>query len=64
MRTGVLLYYGHNTDSFVMASMSASDEHPACSMSRSNGNGQVAQGGRMISMRRSKKAKSTSRRQV
>ncbi|EUC33402.1 hypothetical protein COCCADRAFT_36772 [Bipolaris zeicola 26-R-13] len=64
MRTGVLLYYGHNTDSFVMASMSASDEHPACSMSRSNGNGQVAQGGRMISMRRSKKAKSASRRQV
>ena len=59
MRTGILLYYGHNTDSFAMASMSSDEQRPACSMSRSNGNGQIAQGGRMLRMRRSKKAKPT-----
>ncbi|KAF7676755.1 n-terminal nucleophile aminohydrolase [Alternaria burnsii] len=48
MRSGILLYYGHNTDSFAMASMSSGDDRPACSMSRSNGNGQIAQGGRMV----------------
>ncbi|RAR10543.1 n-terminal nucleophile aminohydrolase [Stemphylium lycopersici] len=62
MRAGVLLYYGHNTDSFAMASMSSDDDRPSCSMSRSNGNGQIAQGGRMMPMRRSKKVKSASRR--
>jgi taspase (threonine aspartase 1) len=62
MRHGILLYYGHNTDSFAMASMSSDDDRPLCSMSRSNGNGQVAQGGRMIPTRRSKKTKTTSRR--
>ncbi|KAL1792189.1 hypothetical protein ACET3X_009940 [Alternaria dauci] len=62
MRSGILLYYGHNTDSFAMASMSSDDDRPACSMSRSNGNGQVAQGGRMVPVRRNKKTKSTPRR--
>ncbi|KAI4616394.1 uncharacterized protein J4E87_008660 [Alternaria ethzedia] len=62
MRSGMLLYYGHNTDSFAMASMSSEDDRPACSMSRSNGNGQIAQGGRMMPMRRNKKTKSTPRR--
>ncbi|KAG9186722.1 taspase, threonine aspartase, 1 [Alternaria panax] len=62
MRSGVLLYYGHNTDSFAMASMSSDDDRPACSMSRSNGNGQIAQGGRMMPVRRNKKTKSTARR--
>lgn len=61
-RDGVLLYYGHNTDSFAMASMSSSDGRPACSMSRSNGNGQVAQGGRMMSVGRNKRSKTASRR--
>jgi taspase (threonine aspartase 1) len=62
MRSGMLLYYGHNTDSFAMASMSSEDDRPACSMSRSNGNGQIAQGGRMMPMRRNKKTKSAPRR--
>ncbi len=62
MRTGILLYYGHNTDSFAMASMSSDEDRPACSMSRSNGNGQIAQGGRVLRLRRAKKTKSTSHR--
>lgn len=62
MRSGMLLYYGHNTDSFAMASMSSEEEMPACSMSRSNGNGQIAQGGRMLTMKRHKKTKVGSRR--
>ncbi|CAO2650324.1 Nn.00g016160.m01.CDS01 [Neocucurbitaria sp. VM-36] len=62
MRAGMLLYYGHNTDSFAMASMSSDEEMPSCSMSRSNGNGQIAQGGRMLTSRRQKKSKSTPRR--
>ncbi|CAA9958563.1 hypothetical protein PTNB73_00708 [Pyrenophora teres f. teres] len=62
MRNALLLYYGHNTDSFAMASMSSDDDRPLCSMSRSNGNGQIAQGGRMLPIRRHKKTKSGSRR--
>ncbi|KAF1828755.1 N-terminal nucleophile aminohydrolase [Decorospora gaudefroyi] len=62
MRTGMLLYYGHNTDSFAMASMSSEDDRPVCCMSRSNGNGQIAQGGRMMPARRNKKTKPVSRR--
>ncbi|KAF1840725.1 N-terminal nucleophile aminohydrolase [Cucurbitaria berberidis CBS 394.84] len=62
MRAGMLLYYGHNTDSFAMASMSSDEDRPACSMSRSNGSGQIAQGGRMMTMRRHKKTKSTPHR--
>jgi len=62
MSTALLLYYGHNTDSFAMASMSSDDDRPLCSMSRSNGNGQIAQGGRVLPMRRHKKTKSGSRR--
>lgn len=62
MRAGMLLYYGHNTDSFAMASMSSDEDVPVCSMSRSNGNGRIAQGGRMLSTRRHKKPKATPRR--
>ena len=47
-RDGVYLYFGHNTDSFAMASMHSNEEKPLCSMSRSSGNGSIAQGGRMI----------------
>ncbi|RAK79895.1 threonine aspartase 1 [Aspergillus fijiensis CBS 313.89] len=43
---GVYLYFGHNTDSFVIASMSSEDKQPVCVMSRNNGNGSIAQGGR------------------
>ncbi|KAF2855992.1 N-terminal nucleophile aminohydrolase [Plenodomus tracheiphilus IPT5] len=62
MRAGMLLYYGHNTDSFAMASMCSDEDVPVCSMSRSNGNGQIAQGGRMLSTRRHKKPKAAPRR--
>jgi taspase (threonine aspartase 1) len=56
-RHGVSLFYGHNTDSFAMASMSSEDDVPKCTMSRSNGNGQIAQGGRMMSYKTRKRAK-------
>ena len=56
-RTGILLFYGHNTDSFAMASMSSDDDLPKCTMSRSKGNGQIAQGGRMISHRARKRTR-------
>ena len=58
-RQGVMLYYGHNTDSFAMASMHADEESPLCTMSRNNVNGQVAQGGRMMRYQRKKKPKTT-----
>ncbi|KAF2798351.1 N-terminal nucleophile aminohydrolase [Melanomma pulvis-pyrius CBS 109.77] len=54
-RNGVMLYYGHNTDSFAMASMHSDESQPWCAMSRSNGNGQIAQGGRMLRYRIKKK---------
>lgn len=56
-RQGIMLFYGHNTDSFAMASMSSDDDVPKCTMSRSNGNGQIAQGGRMMSYKTRKRAK-------
>ncbi|KAF7585515.1 hypothetical protein BBP40_010741 [Aspergillus hancockii] len=43
---GVYLCFGHNTDSFALASMSSDDRKPVSVMSRSNGNGSIAQGGR------------------
>ena len=45
---GAYLYFAHNTDSFALASMSADDPKPTCTMSRSHGNGMLAQGGRAI----------------
>jgi taspase (threonine aspartase 1) len=56
-RTGILLFYGHNTDSFALASMSSDDDVPKCTMSRSKGNGQIAQGGRMMSYRSRKRTR-------
>ncbi|KAL5116743.1 hypothetical protein ACEQ8H_005355 [Pleosporales sp. CAS-2024a] len=61
MSGGMLLYFGHNTDSFALASMSSDDPVPKCTMSRSNGNGQIAQGGRMLSLRRVKRTKTSQR---
>jgi taspase (threonine aspartase 1) len=55
VRSGVFFYFGHNTDSFAMASMHSDEERPLCAMSRSNGNGQIAQGGRMLKYRTKKK---------
>lgn len=47
-KDGAYLYYGHNTDSFAVASMHSNEAQPVCTMSRNKGNGQVAQGGRSI----------------
>ncbi|KAF2472180.1 N-terminal nucleophile aminohydrolase [Lindgomyces ingoldianus] len=58
---GVFLYYGHNTDSFAMASMHSDESKPWCAMSRSSGNGSIAQGGRMLRYRRRKKTTVISR---
>ncbi|KAF3000305.1 hypothetical protein E8E13_008814 [Curvularia kusanoi] len=55
--SGILLFYGHNTDSFALASMSSEDDVPKCTMSRSNGDGQIAQGGRAISYKSRKRTK-------
>ncbi|PIG81116.1 asparginase [Aspergillus arachidicola] len=51
---GVYLCFGHNTDSFALASMSSEDKKPVSVMSRSNGNGSIAQGGRAYRSRRYK----------
>jgi taspase (threonine aspartase 1) len=56
-RTGIQLFYGHNTDSFALASMSSDDDVPRCTMSRSKGNGQIAQGGRIVPYRSRKRTK-------
>ena len=47
-RDGTYFYYGHNTDSFALASMHSEEVRPVCTMSRSKGNGVIAQGGRSI----------------
>lgn len=62
MSGGILLYFGHNTDSFAMASMSSDESSPKCTMSRSKGNGQIAQGGRMLPLKRHKRPKATPQR--
>ncbi|KAL5341606.1 nucleophile aminohydrolase [Aspergillus crustosus] len=43
---GIYLYFAHNTDSFVLANMSSEDKKPSSVMSRSNGHGSIAQGGK------------------
>lgn len=43
---GIYLYFGHNTDSFALASLRSDEALAKCTMSRSNGNGSIAQGGR------------------
>ncbi|KAK7536280.1 nucleophile aminohydrolase [Phyllosticta citribraziliensis] len=54
-RDGIYLYFGHNTDSFALASMHSDEDRPQCTMSRSTGNGAIAQGGRCLRYRRKKK---------
>lgn len=53
-KDGICLYFGHNTDSFALASMHSDETKPVCTMSRNRGNGQIAQGGRAIRMRKKK----------
>ncbi|EXJ84382.1 hypothetical protein A1O3_05049 [Capronia epimyces CBS 606.96] len=45
-RDGIHFYFGHNTDSFALASMHSEERKPVCTMSRSKGHGSIAQGGR------------------
>ncbi|KAF2189721.1 N-terminal nucleophile aminohydrolase [Zopfia rhizophila CBS 207.26] len=52
MRQGVYLYFAHNTDSFAMASMHSDESKALCTMSRSNGQGSIAQGGRALRYRK------------
>ena len=51
-KEGIYLYFGHNTDSFALASMHSDETKPVCTMSRNKGNGSIAQGGRAIRYRR------------
>jgi len=47
-REGIYLHFAHNTDSFALASYHGAETKPTCTMSRSAGNGSIAQGGRAI----------------
>jgi taspase (threonine aspartase 1) len=51
-RDGIFLYFGHNTDSFALASMHSDERKPMCTMSRSQTSGTIAQGGRALKHRR------------
>ncbi|CAK3930074.1 Threonine aspartase 1 [Lecanosticta acicola] len=51
-KDGAYLFFGHNTDSFALASMHSDEKSPVCTMSRSNGGSSIAQGGRRIRWRR------------
>lgn len=53
-RDGIFFYFGHNTDSFALASMHSDERKPVCVMSRSRGNGSVASGGRVARAKRAK----------
>ena len=53
-KDGAWLYFGHNTDSFALASMHSDEATPVCTMSRSRGGGVIAHGGRAIRHRRKK----------
>ena len=54
-RDGIFLYFGHNTDSFALASMHSEEWRPVCTMSRNTGGNAVAQGGRVAKCRRAVK---------
>lgn len=51
-KDGIHFLFGHNTDSFALASMHSDEDRPVLTMSRSNGHGSVAQGGRYVRYRR------------
>lgn len=53
-KDGTYLYYGHNTDSFALASMHSNEMKPVCTMSRNKGSSTIAQGGRSIRNRKRK----------
>ncbi|EYE93993.1 threonine aspartase 1 [Aspergillus ruber CBS 135680] len=50
---GIYLFFGHNTESFALASMNSEDRKPVSVMSRNTkGHGNVAQGGRVCRRKR------------
>ena len=51
-KDGIYLYFGHNTDSFALASMHSEERKPVCIMSRNTGAGAIAQGGRAARYRK------------
>ncbi|RMD43593.1 hypothetical protein DV735_g1521, partial [Chaetothyriales sp. CBS 134920] len=51
-RDGIWFYFGHNTDSFALASMSGEEKKPVSTISRNHGNASFAGGGRSIRSRR------------
>ncbi|RHZ46737.1 uncharacterized protein CDV56_105159 [Aspergillus thermomutatus] len=51
-KDGIFFYFGHNSDSFALASMSSEDRKPASVMSRNQGNSTIAQGGRAYRARK------------
>ncbi|KAI9803428.1 MAG: hypothetical protein M1833_000947 [Piccolia ochrophora] len=51
-KTGIYVYFAHNTDSFAVASMHSNDRVPQCTMSRIHGDSGVAQGGRGLRYKR------------
>ncbi|KIW87949.1 uncharacterized protein Z519_11534 [Cladophialophora bantiana CBS 173.52] len=53
-RDGIYFYFGHNTDSFALASMHSEEKKPVCTMSRSRGHGSIAQGGRVSKSKHSR----------
>lgn len=51
-KQGIYFYFGHNTDSFALASMHSDERKPVCVMSRSRESGLIAQGARKCRARR------------
>ncbi|RMZ80321.1 hypothetical protein DV738_g2765, partial [Chaetothyriales sp. CBS 135597] len=47
-KDGIWFYFGHNTDSFALASMTGDDKKPVSTISRNHGNASFAGGGRSI----------------
>ena len=60
-RDGVMLLFGHNTDSFALANMQSLDRKPSCVMSRNNGQSSIAQGGRYARYGRGHQGRTTTR---
>jgi taspase (threonine aspartase 1) len=46
--TACYFYFAHNTDSFALASMGASEKQPVCTMSRLRQGAPTARGGRKV----------------
>lgn len=53
---GIYFYFGHNTDSFAIASMHSDERKPVCVMSRSRESGLIAQGARKARARGSRRS--------